>query len=502
MNKGKVYIIGVGPGDYKLITLKAVECIAESDVIVYDRLINSKVLSYARSDAELIYVGKTPGFHAVPQKRINEILVKKAAEGKLISRVKGGDPFVFGRGGEEGEYLRENGVEFEVVPGVTSAVAVPAYAGIPVTHRDYCSSLHIITGHKCRKVRNGSIDYEVISKLEGTLIFLMGVKQLPQICQSLVKAGKRKSTPVAVIEKGTTYEQKVITGTLEDICEKVRELGILPPAVTVVGDIVNLQKKLDWKSEKVLSGKRIAITRARKQAAKLVKKIEELGGEVVEIPTIKIVKPDSFEFFDKILGAIKRFNWIVFTSVNGVNAFLNRMRDKSIDIRELSGIKLSSIGKATTEELKNHGLNVEYMPEKYTTKHLLQGLLKLIRPGEKVLLARADIANKELIKGLQKNGIRCTNLVVYKTEKSDISRSEILKVLEDKTDFITFTSSSTVNNFVSIIGQENIKKVSKSKVVCIGPVTAKAANDLGITVKAVADVHTLDGVMQKLTEVL
>lgn len=498
-NKGKVYIMGVGPGDYKLATLKAIECISKADVVVYDRLIGSRLLNHARKDAELVYVGKMPDHHVVPQDKINEILVKKALEGKTVARVKGGDPFVFGRGGEEAESLLEYGIEFEIIPGVTSSIAVPAYAGIPVTHRDFCSSFHIITGHERAEKGKSIIDYEALARIEGTLVFLMGVKNLPQISGNLIKYGKDGSTPAGVIEKGTTADQRVITGTLADIAEKVQEYGVKSPAITVVGNVVNLRERLKWFPHGKLAGKRVIVTRSREQASKLVDKIEELGGEVLEFPTIKIAEPESYVQFDRILGNLRGFAWIVFTSVNGVDAFFKRMKEKRIDIRQLYGIKLCAVGEATGEQLNNYGLSIDYMPEKFTTGDLLEGLLKLVKQGEKVLLARADIANPGLAEGLKENGIAFEDLVVYRTLADAAGREEILSLLdENRIDYITFTSSSTVKNFVSIIGKDMPDKISKVKAVCIGPVTAKTAEELGISVGAVADVYTIDGLVQKL----
>lgn len=502
MDKGKVYIIGVGPGDYKLITLKAIECIKKSDVIVYDRLISSKILDYAKEGAELIYVGKKPDCHAVPQEGINSILVEKALEGKTVARVKGGDPFVFGRGGEEAESLYEKGIDFEIIPGITSAIAVPEYAGIPVTHRDYASSLHIITGHERPDKDSSSINYEALSKLEGTLVFLMGVRNIENICKNLIKYKKDKLTPAAVIERGTTADQRVLKGTLGDIAEKVKAEGVRSPAVTIIGDVVDLQSKLSWFPRGRLAGKRVLVTRAREQASVLVEKIEEMGGEAIEFPTIRIAEPDDYSHFDSVLKSIQSFKWIVFTSVNGVKLFFKRMRSKGIDIRGLSGVKVCAVGQATKAELNNLGLLVDYMPEKYTTDSLLKGMLELAKPGEKLLLARADIANPVLSEELKKQGIQVEDLTVYRTVPESSGREEIVSMLnKGKIDFITFTSSSTVRNFVSSIGQDSLEKVSAAKVVCIGPVTANTAEEMGINVSAVANVYTIDGLVEKLVQV-
>lgn len=499
---GKVYILGVGPGDYKLMTLKAAECIEKADVIVYDRLVNSKILRFAKQNAEFIYVGKKPDHHAVPQDGINEILVQKAMEGKTVARVKGGDPFMFGRGGEEAEVLVEKGIEFEIIPGVTSAISVPAYAGIPVTHRDYCSSLHIITGHEKPGKETSFIDYEALAKVEGTLVFLMGVKNLTEISSNLIKYGKDSSTPAAVIEKGTTSSQRTVTGTLESIAGVVSEAGIRSPAVTVIGGVVNLKEKLHWFPKGKLAGKSVLVTRSRDQASRLVQVIEDMGGEAIEFPTIKIAEPLDYSLFDKALFSLGTFNWLVFTSVNGVTSFFQRMKTKKIDIRNLWGVKICAVGEATAAELEKHGLASDFMPGNYTTSDLLDGLLKRIKPGEKVLLARADIGSEELSEGLRENNVDFEDLAVYRTLIESPHKEEVIKLLEENSlNFVTFTSSSTVRNFVSIIGKENLNKLINTKVVCIGPVTEQTAKELGLNVSAVADIYTIDGLINKLLEI-
>lgn len=499
--KGKVYIMGVGPGDYRLITLKAIECIGKADVIVYDRLVNERLLKYAREKAELIYVGKMPDCHAVPQEGINEILVKKALEGKIVARVKGGDPFLFGRGGEEAEALLDHEIEFEVIPGITSAISVPAYAGIPVTHRDCCSSLHIITGHERPDKTSSSLDYEVLAKLEGTLVFLMGVKNLPDIAANLIRYGKDSSTPAAVIEKGTTIDQRVVTGTLQDITVKITDAGIKSPAIIVIGDVVKLRDKLKWFPKGSLAGKRVVVTRCREQSSKLVEKVEELGGEAVEFPTIKIQGLEDYSRFDAVLGDLDSFNWLVFTSVNGVSHFFSRMKTLKIDIRKLAHMKICAVGKATAEELDNRGLFVDFVPEKFTTEALLDGLISNVKQGEKILMARADIANEDLATGLKEKNIVFEDLVAYKTVPDSSNKERVIELLKEcKIDFVTFTSSSTVNNFVSIIGYENLTLLKDTKVVCIGPVTADTAQKIGLKVYSVAHEYTIDGLVQKLIE--
>lgn len=499
---GKVYIMGVGPGDYKLMTLKAAECIGKADVIVYDRLVNKKLLKLAREDAELVYVGKMPDCHAVPQEGINEILIEKALSGKTVARVKGGDPFMFGRGGEEAEALQVKGIPFEIVPGVTSAIAVPAYAGIPVTHRDFCSSLHIITGHEKPGKDSSFIDYEVFAKLEGTLVFLMGVKNLPDICSNLIKHGKDKDIPAAVIEKGTSPSQRTVSGTLETISAIVAENGIKSPAVTVIGKVAGLREKLHWYQKGILSGKKIIVTRSRSQASVLVDRIEELGGEALEFPTVKITGVQDYTDFDSELSRLGSYSWLVFTSVNGVEHFFERMKYKKVDIRSLYGVKLCAVGEATEQALNRLGLLVEYVPERFTTSELLKGLLERVRQGEKVLLARSDIANEELSKGLENNGVDYKDLVVYRTLVESAEKDEILELLEkNEVDFITFTSSSTVKNFVELLGKDNLGKCSAAEAVCIGPVTLATAKELGFANVKMADVYTIEGLVSKIMEI-
>ncbi len=502
-NAGKVYILGAGPGDYKLMTLKAAACIGKADIIVYDRLVSPKVLEFARVDAERIYVGKEPGCHVATQEEINAILIEKALAGKTVARVKGGDPFVFGRGGEEAQALRAQGIPFEIIPGVTSAIAVPAYAGIPVTHRDFCASLHIITGHERPGKENSALDYGLMARMEGTLVFLMGVKGLPEIAGGLIAGGKDKNTPAAVIEKGTTAEQRVVIGTLEDIAHKVADAGIKSPAITVIGRVVALQEEIDWFPSGPLSGIRVMVTRSRDKASQLVSRIEELGGEALEFPMIQIVEPLSFSSLDEALTEIKTFHWLVFTSPNGVTAFFNRMKSKQMDIRALAGLQIAAVGRATEEVLRDLGLYVDYVPGKYTTGELADGLVDRVKEGERVLLARAEIAGQELTEALIQRNIDFVDTVVYRTVPDIRSKNQILDlILKGKVDFLTFTSASTVQNFMAVIGPETKEGLSRTKVVCIGPITAKAALDAGLFVAATADTHTIEGLVNTLIEMV
>lgn len=499
MQKGKVYIIGAGPGDYKLLTLKAVECISIADVIVYDRLINERILSLARQDAELVYAGKMPDSHTLPQNCINEILAAKAQEGKTVARLKGGDPFVFGRGGEECEYLCERGISFEIVPGITSAVAAPAYAGIPLTHRDYSSSFHVIAGHESNEKENNHIDYACLARCEGTLVFLMGVSNIDKICEELIYHGKDADTPAAIIQRGTTQMQRVVAGTLGNIALKSKTENIKAPAVIIIGEVVQLRDKLHWFYKKPLSGKRIVVARAKEDAPGFADMIEEAGGEPVLIPAIKTIPTDIDVEFENIIKNMHTFSWLVFTSRKGVKYFFDKLKQCNIDIRHLAGIKICAIGEETKSEVEQRGIFVDYVPQSYTTGDLLKGLLERVDRGQKVLLARSDIANKELFDGLVDSGIDCVDLTVYKTILN--SNIDAERILQEKTDFVAFTSASTVKAFGMIPIETKKRIFETAKVVCIGPVTAKTAEEEGIKVFAVADVYTLKGLMDKIIEI-
>lgn len=499
MEAGKVFLIGAGPGDYKLITLKGLECIQKADVVLYDRLASEKLLSYAREDAERIYVGKAPQCHSYTQEEINRLLLEKAKDGKIVARLKGGDPFVFGRGGEEAQALAKHGIPFEIVPGITSAVSVPAYAGIPVTHRNVSASFHVITGNEDPSKEESAIDYGVLAKLEGTLIFLMGVRNIEKICTSLMDHGQRKDRPVAVIYKGTTSDHKVLKGTLSTISNLVKENGFANPAIIVVGEVVNLSDTLQWFENKPLFGKKILVTRTRQQASSLSEKIEELGGEAIEFPTIKIEKPETYDEMDKAFGQIEKYDWIIFTSVNGVEAFFDRMRKLDFDVRLLHGAKLCAIGPATAKALDDMGFNIEYVPAEYRAEAIVEGLKDKIRPGDSILLPRADIAREVLVEELEKLGACVDNIHVYRTVVPEQDRDKLLEILrENKVDAITFTSSSTVKNFIQILGEENKGWLENIALAVIGPITEETLEQQGLRAAIRAHEYTIDGLVHAI----
>ena len=498
--QGKVYIIGAGPGNYKMMTIKALECIRKADVIVHDRLIDSKVLGFASKDAEIINVGKHPTYHQVPQKEINQIICKLAKEGKKVARVKGGDSFLFGRGGEECEYLREHGVNYEVVPGVTSSIAVPAFAGIPVTHRNFASSVHIITGHKSPENEGKSFDLEVLAKVEGTLVFLMGVKNIEEICTGLLKFGKEENTPVAIIEKGGSPDQRVIRGELNRIVEISEQEKVSSPAVIVIGYVAQLHDKLAWFNQGILSGKRIVVTRPTHQSQGLVDTLEELGATVIEYPVIKIESNADTELLLKVINQIQDYQWMVFTSANGVNIFFDQLKIWKKDIRHLQGLKFAVVGAVTQKALEERGVYADYVPDQFTTAHLCEGLLNRVESKDKLLLLRSEIASKELTNGLSKKGIAFDDVPVYNTIENKQEHSELPELInKNRIDYIIFTSPSTVHSFKSIFGEECTRNMS-AECICIGPVTAKAVEESGMKIAGVADEYLEEGIVNKLLE--
>ncbi|MDW7651657.1 MAG: uroporphyrinogen-III C-methyltransferase [Bacillota bacterium] len=502
--QGIVYLVGAGPGDPGLITVKGLECIKKAEVLVYDRLASKRLLSFAPKNCELIYVGKLPDRHTLRQEEINQLLVDKGLEGKVVTRLKGGDPYVYGRGGEEGELLRANNVPFEVVPGITSAIAVPAYAGIPVTHRDCTSSFAVITGHEDPTKDQSSIAWDKIATGIGTLVFLMGVGNLPSIVKNLVDNGRSADTPVALIRWGTRPEQRVLTGKLSDIVQKVKEAGFTSPAIIIVGEVVNLRDTLSWFEQKPFFGKRVVVTRSREQASDLSRRIEEMGGEAWEFPAIEIADPDDFGPMDEAIAKLDTYKWLIFTSVNGVDYFFKRLRLQGGDIRDLKGARICAIGPKTKERLEELCLHVEFVPSEYRAEAVLEVLKGKLLPGDTVLMPRADIARAILPDTLQNEmGAKVDNVVAYQTVRGDADASLLKELLEEgMIHYVTFTSSSTVKNFVDILDADNLHELLKGvKLVSIGPITSQSARDLGLTIDIEADEYTIDGLVEALAKI-
>jgi uroporphyrinogen III methyltransferase/synthase len=463
-------------------------------------LIGQEILAYANTSAELIYVGKAANNHALSQDEINGLLVSKAKEGKIVARLKGGDPFVFGRGGEEALYVRENGLDFEIVPGITSAVAVPAYAGIPVTHRDAASSFAVITGHEKPGKEVSSIQWDKIAAGIGTLVFLMGVENLEYIVTNLINAGRRKDTPAALVRRGTFPDQEVISGTLENIVEKVHQANFKPPAIIIVGETVNLRQDLKWRENKPLWGTKIVVTRARAQSSDLLEQIREAGGEAIEFPSIEIVKETDLTNLYSALADINKYTWIIFTSVNAVDIFFDELRNREIDIRKLVGIKICAIGPATYARLSGRGLIVDLVPEEYRAEGIIAELKTKIKPQERILLPRAKGAREILPDSLEEMGAVVDEVLLYEAgPTSNINPVYLEEVRKGHVDYITFTSSSTVTNFVKIIGHDSIVDFNKRvKVACIGPVTAGTARENGFTVDIIPEKYTIQALLDSI----
>lgn len=496
---GKVYLVGAGPGDPGLLTLRGKELLEEAEVVVYDYLANPELLKYCPSNCELIYVGKKGGAHTLPQEEINRLLVRKAKEGKKVVRLKGGDPFLFGRGGEEIEELLKEGILFEVVPGITSAIAVPAYAGIPVTHRNFTSTLAIITGHEAEDKEESKVNYSVLAKI-GTLVFLMGVKNLPHIVENLLREGKSPDTPCAVIQWGTTPRQKTAEGTLKNIVDIVKEKGITAPAIIVVGEVVKLRRDFNWFEKKPLFGKRILITRTREQASKLRKALTEHGAQVVEIPTIE-VRPLWGEENLSIFQELSKYDWLVFTSENGVKFFFERLFSLGLDVRALGGCKIAVIGPATMKPLQRRGIIADLMPTKdYTQEGLVEAFKEIDLKGKRILLVRAKVAREVLPLSLKERGAEVEILPIYETVKPKEVGKSLREAFQEGIDLITFTSSSTVENFFKILEEDNLELSKEVILASIGPVTSQTLRERGYNPHIEAKEYTISGLVEAILD--
>ncbi len=497
---GKVYLVGAGPGDPALISIKAVRCLQKADVVVYDQLVAGQILNYSRDDAEKIFAGKTVKKHFAEQDEINSLLVQKAKKGNIVVRLKGGDPFVFGRGGEEADFLQKNRVTFEIVPGITSAVAVPAYAGIPVTHRGISSSVAIVTGHEDPNKKGSSINWRGLATGVDTLVFLMGMQNLAQIAKRLIECGRKPQTPVAVIKDGTLPVQVMTTGILKNIAERVKKEGITAPAVIVIGDVVNLRGRLNWFEKQPLFGKRVLITRAGPQSADFESLLYEHGAMPVLFPTIEIKPIVKNKKLEEAISRINTYNWIIFTSVNGVEIFFQRLHVMGLDSRALAHAKIGVIGPATYKAMESYGITPDYMPREYTGHGLIAGLKGKHLSGRRILLPRADIADDEITKGLVGFKAAVDEIAVYRTVRPADGKTKLLDLLSpEKVDIITFTSSSTVTNFIAGLSSKEISRI-RSKIACIGPKTARTATKAGLRVDVIAKKQTMAGLLEAMED--
>ncbi len=503
-DRGIVCLVGAGPGDPGLLTLKAKACIEKADVVVYDYLANRAFLEFARRDAECIYVGKKGGAHTMGQEDINRLIVNKAKAGLFVVRLKGGDPFIFGRGGEEAQELIRAGVAFEVVPGVTSAIAVPAYAGIPLTHRDHTSTVAFITGHEDPSKRGSDIAWDKLATGAGTLVFLMGVGNLEKIADRLIEHERDPDTPVAVIRRGTVPEQKTVMGRLRDIAERVREQGLKPPAIIVVGDVVALRNELSWFETQPLFGRRILVTRARNQASDFLAALSAMGAQCIEFPTIEIVPPASWEALDRAIAVLQDYQWLLFTSVNGVKFFFERLAFLGRDVRDLKGIKVGAIGPKTAQAVQEIGIRPDLVPDEYRAEAVVEALRKHLSKPSRILLPRAARAREVLPAELVKMGAEVDVIEAYQTVKPDTAKEGIIKMLEkNEIHMVTFTSSSTVGNYVEMFEPDVDRLLRWMKhvtVACIGPVTAQTAKEKGFKIGLVAEDYTIEGLTRAIVD--
>jgi uroporphyrinogen III methyltransferase/synthase len=498
--RGFVSLVGAGPGDPDLITIGGAARIAAADVIVYDRLANPALLRHARPDAELIYAGKLPDRHTLTQDEISATLVEKGLAGKRVVRLKGGDPFVFGRGGEEAEALIAAGIPFEVLPGVTSAIAAPAYAGVPVTHRALASSFAVVTGHEDPSKDGTSIDWPKLATGVDTLIFLMGVGRLREIVARLIEHGRVASTPVAVVEWGTLPRQRTVSGTLATIVDDVARAEIGAPAVTVVGEVAALRDELRWFDKRPLFGKRVLVTRTRQQASDLSRALAAQGAEPVELPTIEIVPCADPHELESALTALRTsaYQWAIFTSANAVEVFFQHLREASLDARAFASAQLAAIGPGTADALARHGLRVDVVPDRFVAEGLLDTLAGRNLRGQRVLLPRAADARETLVEGLAAKGARVDELKLYRSEVPRDPDAEGLRRLRaGEIDIATFASSSSVRNLIEMLGGD-ASPLRDVMIAAIGPITAQAVRDAGLQPAVVADAYTIEGLVEAL----
>jgi uroporphyrinogen III methyltransferase/synthase len=490
---GKVYLVGAGPGDAGLMTARALELIASADAILYDRLIPDTALDGAREDAILEYAGKGPSGDSVKQGGIEARMTELAQEGKTVVRLKGGDPFVFGRGGEEAATLAELGIAFEIVPGVTAGVAASAYAGIPVTHRDHAAAVAFITGHEDPTKPETAIDWKALAAFPGTLVFYMGVKNLPRISEQLIEAGRSAEEPAAVIQQGTTSEQRTVTGRLVDIPEFAVEAAIKPPALTVIGDVVSERERIAWFEQRPLFGRQIAVTRARAQASKFAAQLKELGANVVQAPAIGS-RNRSDDAVAAAVEEVETFEFIAFTSANGVDAFFEALERAGKDARALFAATIAVVGGATKDALAARGIVADHVPQRQTGEGLLDALASVDVAGKRFLLPLASDPRPVLADGLRERGAEVHQVAVYDTVVEGLSEAQIAAVAESE--FVTFASGSAVHSLMQALGGP--EPLRGCATVSIGPTTSDAMREHGLEPTIEAEQHDIDGLLAAL----
>ena len=503
MPTGKVYLVGAGPGDPGLLTLKGKRCLEEADVVIYDYLVDVRLLDYVRPEATLFYAGKQGGSRAVPQKTMNALMCEQASNGKVVTRLEGSDPVLFGRGGEEAEELVAANIPFEIVPGVTSATAAPAYAGIPLTHRDHASAVAIVSGHKEVWETVPHLNWATLAGVGGTLVFLQGARQLRNNMRRLMDFGLPAETPIALIRWETKADQEVLTGTVGSIADWAAERGFAPPAVIVVGDVVRLRERLQWFEAKPLFGQRIVITRPWTQASRFADLLEQHGAEVFRFPLIETVPIDSSPALDAALDTLANYDWLIFTSVNGVRYFFERLQARQLDIRSLGDIRIAAIGPETARAIRARSLRVDTMPQEYKAEALIE-LLKAEK-AQRILLPRAAEARAVLPQELRAQGAQVDEVATYRTIRPRQSRNRDERLRDmlraGQVDLLTFTSSSTVRNFMDCCAEEDITALLGDTCIgCIGPITAATAQEYGLTVAVQPSVYTIPAFAEAIVE--
>jgi uroporphyrinogen III methyltransferase/synthase len=504
MDTGKVYLVGAGPGDIGLFTIKGLRALRKADVVIYDFHLNAQILNYINHDAEFIYAGKRGGHHEMTQEEINEIMVKRAKEGKVVCRLKGGDPFIFGRGGEEAEVLARNGIDFEVIPGVSSAIAAPAYAGIPLTHRLYSSTFAVIPGYEDATKERSSIDWSKLATGVGTLVILMAIKNIENLVNRLIENGRSPDTPVAVVRWGTRPDQKTIVSTLKNLVSDVKENEIRPPSVVVVGDVVRLRDTLRWYEKLPLFGQRVLVTREHSGG---FERLEELGAEIIDLPVIEIEPPKDYGELDRAIERIDSYNWIVFTSANGVRYFLKRFFALDRDIRDLKGLRVCAIGSKTEAEIRRYGIKVDLVPDEFRAEGLIEafqrhaGLKDAPEPlkGLRILLPRAEVAREVFPERVRSLGGYIDTPVTYRAVRPDLHGKRLKRFLkEGRITIATFTSAATFNNFLEIMGEDALELLRGVRIAVIGPVTAEAIRKRRLRVDIMPQKATIEAMVEEI----
>ena len=495
---GTVYLVGAGPGEPGLITVKGLSYLESADVVVHDRLVDRRLLARVRGDAEVVDVGKLPGGGGADQEEINALLVSRGQLGKQVVRLKGGDPFIFGRGGEEALALVEAGVPFEVVPGVTSAIAAPSYAGIPLTHRGIASSVTFVTGSESPLKADSAVAWGTLAQAGGTLVVLMGFESLAVIADTLVADGRSPDTPVALIEWGSEPHQRTVVGSLSDAADKAGRAGLAPPVVAVIGEVVGLREKLRWFDSRPLYGKRVLVTRSRTQAGGLSELLLSEGAHPLEVATIQVQGVDDYRELDTALEGLADYDWVVFPSANAVEAVFARLSERGRDARAFGSARVAAIGSATADSLRLYGIAADVVPVEFVSDSVVDSLKGEPISGSKVLLPRADIGRETLSQGLAALGAQVHQVIAYRTVVPEGSVALLAEILAEGIDVATFTSSSTVNNLDRLLNGD-MSRLGHAKIACIGPVTAATVREKGLDVEIMASEHTVSGLVEAMT---